>query len=241
MKATLRTQVSSRSLTSLAAVAAAAAFALGGCAAAKPHARTPLTSAAITAQNAPAASSAEMAAPTFTDAASPSLGKNPGDFVVTEISLGAQKNMTLTQKALGDGSFEYSLRDGAKTETYRVRMHGDDVISAVKVEGGVERPSTVAAYDAMMQRTVPTVDRNDGEIDSRPVVVEWAGKTADATMTRYKVSVGGKNATMSVTRCDRFAFGDVSGEITGAGGKLMYRARVVDVGTAAGSTATASK
>lgn len=238
MKATLRTQVSLCSLTSL---AAAAAFALGGCAAAKPHTRAPLTSAQIAAPSGPSASNVEMAAPAFTDTASASLGKNPGDFVVTEISLGAQKNMTLTQKALGDGSFEYSLKDGAKVETYRVRMHGDEVISAVKVEGGVERPSTVAAYDAMMQRTVPTVDRNDGEIDSRPVVVEWAGKTADATLTRYKVSVGGKDATMSVTRCDRFAFGDVSGEITGAGGKLVYRARVVDAGTAAGSTATASK
>lgn len=238
MKATLRTQVSLCSLTSL---AAAAAFALGGCAAAKPHARAPLASAEIAAAAAPAAHVADLGAPSFTDAAGPSLGKNPGDFVVTEISLGAQKNMTLTQKALGDGSFEYSLKDGAKTETYRVRMHGDDVVSAVKVEGGVERPSTVAAYDAMMQRTVPTVDRNDGEIDSRPVVVEWAGKTADATLTRYKVSVGGKDATMSVTRSDRFAFGDLAGEITGAGGKLMYRARIVDVGNGGGVTATASK
>ncbi len=238
MKATLRTQVSLCSLTSL---AAAAAFALGGCAAAKPHAHAPVASAAIAAPSAPAANVADPGAPAFTDAASPSLGKNPGDFVVTEISLGGQRNMTLTQKALGDGSFEYSLKEGAKVETYRVRMRGDDAVSAVKVEGGVERPSTVAAYDAMMQRTVPTVDRNDGEIDTRPVVVEWAGKTADATLTRYKVSVGGKDATMSVTRCDRFAFGDVAGEITGAGGKLVYRARVVDAGSGSGATATASK
>ncbi len=238
MKATLRTQVSLCSLTSLAAVVA---LGLGGCAAAKPHAQTPMTSAGVAANASRAASSADVAAPAFESASSAAMGKNAGDFVVTEIALGAQKKMTLTQKALFDGSFEYSLKDSAKVETYRVRMHGDDVVSAVKVDGGIERPSTVAAYDAMMQRTVPAVDRNDGEIDSRPVVVEWAGKTEGATLTRYKVSVGGKDATMSVTRCDRFAFGDVAGEITGAGGKLMYRARIVDVGTADGSTVSASK
>jgi hypothetical protein len=120
-------------------------------------------------------------------------------------------------------------------------MRGEEAISAMRVDGGVERPSTVAAYDAMMQRTVPEVDRNDGEIDSRSVVVELDGKTADATVTRYKVLVGGKPATMSVTRVGGFAFGDVAGEITSAAGKLVYRARVIDVGSAGSHTSVATK
>ena len=166
-------------------------------------------------------------------------GKNPGDFIVTEIAqVGKKTPLVLTQRVIArDGAtmvIEYELKDGAKTETFRVRTAGEQVAEVTKIISGVEHASNAAAYDAMMARTVPNVTRNDGVTDSEPTEVSFGGKSAAATRTSYKIAIGGKPATMTVTQSDKFAWGDVEGEITDAAGKMVYRARVVESGSGTG-------
>ena len=160
-------------------------------------------------------------------------GRNPGDFVVTEIaSAGRKTPLVLTQRVLtrdgGSMTVEVSLADGKKTDTFRVHFDGEQIAEVTKVLAGVEHASTAAAYEALMAKTVPAVDRNDGVVDSEPVSVSVAGKSVAATRTSYKVSMGGKEATMTVTQSDRFAWGDVEGEIADKTGKMIYRARVLE-------------
>lgn len=162
-------------------------------------------------------------------------GRNPGDFVVTEIaSAGRKTPLVLTQRVLArDGgavTVEVSLKDGKQTDTYRVHFDGEQIAEVTRVIAGVEHASTAAAYEALMAKTVPAVDRNDGVIDSEPVEVSVAGKAVSATRVSYKISLGGKEATMTVTQSDRFAWGDVEGEIADKTGKMIYRARVLETG-----------
>ncbi|CAN5345624.1 hypothetical protein BH09MYX1_BH09MYX1_06350 [soil metagenome] len=168
-----------------------------------------------------------------------SPGKNPGDFVVTEIAQAGRKTpLLLTQRVIardGQSMFvEYELKDGTKIDTFRVRTEGEQVAEVTKVVNGVEHASTAAAYDTMMARTVPNVTRNDGVTDSEPAEVSFGGKTAAATRMSYKIAVAGKPATMTVTQSDKFAWGDVEGEITDAAGKMVYHARVVESGSGTG-------
>ncbi len=166
-------------------------------------------------------------------------GKNAGDFVTTEITQAGRKTpLVLTQRVISrDGTtmfVEYELKDGQKSQVYRVRTEGEQVAEVTTVISGVEHASTVAAFDAMMARTIPNVTRNDGAFDSEPAEVSFGGKTAAATRTSYKIAIAGKAATMTVTQSDKFAWGDVEGEITDAAGKMVYRARVVESGTGTG-------
>jgi len=101
-----------------------------------------------------------------------------------------------------------------------------------KVEKGVEHASTMAAYEAALQKTVPNVERNDGTVDVEPVTLDVAGKKIDAVRTTYKVVAAGKPATMSVVHSDAFAWGDLGGDIVTDTGKTLYSTKVVDMGTA---------
>ena len=82
------------------------------------------------------------------------------------------------------------------------------------------------------------VDDTDAQIESR---VEEALDDAPGmddsdvdvvSVNRGVVLLGGKAATMTVTQSDKFAWGDVEGEITDAAGKMVYRARVIESGSA---------
>ncbi len=211
---------------------------LAGCASARRPAavaQAPLASHIL----APAFDSvAEAAASRDVAAASavPADTRKVGDWVVTEVATrGRKKPLVLNQKVIardGDATVvEVSLQDGARTETFRVRTEGDEITDVTRVKDGVEHASTPAAYEAMLQRTIPAVDQNDGLIDSEPVDVDFGGSTVKATRTSFHVHVGGKEAVMTLTQRDGFAWGDIAGEVTAKGGKMLYRARVVEAGS----------
>jgi len=115
-----------------------------------------------------------------------------------------------------------------RTQTTRA---GEQVLDVTRVDGGVEHASTLAAYEAAMQKTVPTVDRNDGMLDHEPVTVDLGTRKIEAVRTTYKVVVGGKPATMSVIHNDGFAWGDLGGEIITESGKKLYSTKVVEAGS----------
>ena len=116
-----------------------------------------------------------------------------------------------------------------RTQTTRA---GEQVLDVTKVDGGIEHATTLASYEAAMQKTVPTVDRNDGMLDHEPVTVDLGTRKIEAVRTTYKVIVGGKAATMSVIHNDGFAWGDLGGEIITESGKKLYSTKVVEAGSA---------
>jgi hypothetical protein len=171
--------------------------------------------------------------------------RSVGDWVTTELT-NAGRPITIQQRVLSrDGSqsvVEVMIKDGAKAQTFRIRSDtsgaGEQVLDVTKVEGGVEHATTMAAYDAAMQKTVPSVDRNDGMVDVEPVTIDIGGRKVEAVRTTYKVVVKGKPATMSVIHSDAFAWGDLGGDIVTEAGKTLYTTHVVDTGTAGKAVAT---
>lgn len=172
-------------------------------------------------------------------------GRSVGDWVTTELSNGG-KPMTVQQRVLSrDGAetvTEVAIKDGKRTQTFRVRTEnsraGEQVLDVTRVEDGVEHATTVAAYDAAMQKTIPSVERNDGMLDTEPVSIDVGGRKVDAMRTTYKVIVAGKPATMSIVHADGFAWGDLGGDIVTPTGKTLYATRVTDTGSAAKAVAT---
>lgn len=163
--------------------------------------------------------------------------RSAGDWITTEMTISG-KPMTVQQRVLSrDGAeriIEVAIKDGHKTQTFRLRTEttrgGEQVLDVTRVEGGTEHATTLAAYDAAMQKTVPNVDRNDGMLDTEPVAMDLGGRKVTAMRTTYKVVVAGKPATMSVIHSDGFAWGDLGGDIVAEGGKMLYTTRVVDTG-----------
>lgn len=166
-----------------------------------------------------------------------------GDYLVREITT-ANKTLVLTERVLSkDGAvavLEVSFKEGNKADTYRVRVEetaaGEQTTDVTKVVAGAEHAFGVPAYEALLQKTVPAVQSNDGMLDAEPIVVDVRGKSFAATRTEYKVMIGGKPATMSVI--ENKALGDMGGQIATADGKVLYRARIIEIGTAPVGTAS---
>jgi hypothetical protein len=165
--------------------------------------------------------------------------RHVGDWIATEFVTNGRP-ITVRQRVLSrDGAMsvvEVAITDRGRTQTFRLRSEttraGENVLDVTKVDHGIEHATTMAVYEAALQKTVPNVERNDGTIDAEPVTLDVAGRKIDATRTTYKVVIGGKSATMSVVHSDAFAWGDLGGDIVTDSGKKLYSTRVVDMGGA---------
>jgi hypothetical protein len=170
--------------------------------------------------------------------------RSVGDWVTTEFAANGRP-ITVQQRVLSrDGAasvVEVAIKDAGKTQTFRMRTQttaaGEQVLDVTKVEGGIEHATTMATYEAALQKTVPTVDRNDGMIDVEPVTIDLGSRKIEAVRTTYKVVAGGKPATMSVIHSDAFAWGDLGGDIVTESGKKLYSTRVVEAGDATAAVA----
>lgn len=184
------------------------------------------------------------------DAKMPMLSA-PGDYVVIRFSGSYRKTpLVLTERVLGrDGSValvEMTMAEGKKSQTLRARIDRpvlgpEQVLDVVRVEKGKEHPATIAAYEAFMQKTLPDVDSNEETLGAEDATVTMGGKEMTGKVTRYKVRVAGKAATMAVFHANDFAWGDVAGEIVGTDGKVIYRAEVTDLGGGKTAAAAASR
>ena len=62
--------------------------------------------------------------------------------------------------------------------------------------------------------------------------MEIGSASLPCTRTSYRVKVGNRQATMRTIASAAFAWGDVGSEIKTSDGTVLYRAQVVDAGTA---------
>lgn len=122
---------------------------------------------------------------------------------------------------------EQTLR--AKIDT-TVGSRGE-VFGVQKLEkGGATSPATVADWEAMMAKTVLSADANEETYGTEEVDMKVLGKTVTADRTAYKVLIGKKTATMTITASDSFVWGDLAGEIVDDEGNVLYKAELVDSG-----------
>jgi hypothetical protein len=202
----------------------------------------------------PAAAPAKAEAPKeeVADAAlaAPSAGaRAPGDFVVYRFTGSFRKApLTLAEKVVARSgavvTVDLALKDGDAREELRVKIDEaspshNEVVSVARLEAGVEKPATIEAYEALMQRTTLSADQNEAVVGAEDVTVDVGGAAVPAKRTTYRVRVGKKQATLKTLESAAFAWGDVGGEITTDSGKLLYRAEVVEAGHDDGTKAAA--
>lgn len=229
-------------------LATASIFALGcGHAALEQHLEAP--AAPVRAQasvQAPAAllDVAKLAVPRDVDPAPSTMPaasvRAPGDFVVYRFTGSFRKApLTLTERVIArKGSLvtiDLAAVEGDARQELRVRIDEasptpNDVVSVARIDHGVERPSTLQNYEALMARTALAADSNDALLGTEDVTVDVGGAAIPAKKTTYRVHVGKRRATLSTFESKTFVWGDVGGEITTTNGKVLYRAEVVEAG-----------
>ena len=164
--------------------------------------------------------------------------RKPGDLFVHRFTGSfRQTPLTLTEHVIGYDDdlrliVEYTLDEGEQSVRLRVRLdpETEKILEVAKMEGETEIPMSLAAYEALMAETVFSPDSNEGEIAADDTTCVIASDELDCKTTSYKVMVGDREATLSVTRSDGVPGRDVSGEIVGADGKVIYRAELIEIG-----------
>ncbi len=201
----------------------------------------------------PAAAHAALAgsrAPAKGDAlamASAAVARKPGDYAVFRFTGAFHKgNLVLTERVIAvEGATlvlevtltETSPKGAVAEETLRVKIDQKvggrgEVYGVSRVQKGALVPAEVADWEALMAKTIVAADANEETLSTETVTVDVAGKSAAAQKTTYKVLVGTKAATMTVTQSDDFLWGDLGGEIVTTDGTLLYRAELVESGSA---------
>lgn len=164
-----------------------------------------------------------------------------GDFVVYRFSGSFLKApVTLTEKVVsrqGDAFvLDVTYDDGSAKEAFRAHMKGDspmhgEVVSVARMVKGVEKAAPLSLYDEVLGRVALVADQNEAQLGSEKVKLPVAGHgTLACERSTYRVKVGKQTATMRTTESDAFAWGEIGAEITGANGKVIYKAEIVDAG-----------
>jgi hypothetical protein len=220
-----------------------------GCARAVPMAAGPASlpeKAAAVAQVAdePAA---PAEAPVLSESAA--FTQKPGDYVVYKFSGAFKKRpLTLTQRVVeaSDVLLVVDLTFDDGKHTTNVRAHythapwaAQELLKAFRLDAtGAATPMPLAELDALMAQTSLAADDNQGAIGSETVTVSVGGHDVPCTETRYHVRVGKHTATMRTLSSGSFPWGDVGGDIVSDDGKVLYRAEVVEAGSASAIVAT---
>jgi hypothetical protein len=160
----------------------------------------------------------------------------PGSYVVYRLS-GAYREapVTVTQRLVAQNDerviIDVLIDDGGSQQRLRVRLgRGGELSSVARLEGDVQQPFGVAAYEQLMVELMLVADENRGVLGSTGVMLEVDGAPLAATKTSYDVRVGAHEAVLSTYATDAFPWGHVGGEIATTDGRLLYKAEVIDVG-----------
>lgn len=192
---------------------------------------------------------------TAKDDAAPAAAKaapwGAGDFVVYRFTGSFHKTpVTLTEKVIARQGEAFTLDvtydDGKTKESIRARMKGEsparaDVVGVARLVRGVEQPASLALFDEILARVALVADQNEARLGSEAVKLDVAGHgTVACERATFRVKVGKETATMRTIESAAFAWGDLGADITSAGGKLIYKAEIVDAGHESAKPAVAS-
>jgi hypothetical protein len=160
-----------------------------------------------------------------------------GDFAVHMISGSFRKHPALlTERVIGSeyGSWvlEYTLEDSQGAQILRVWMNEDSgqVTRVSRFVDGVEKPGTVADFDALMASASVVPDTNDGLVANSTGTCLLGPTELDCETKSYKVWLGEREASLGVTQSAAVPGMDISGEITAADGSVIYRSELIERG-----------
>ncbi len=125
---------------------------------------------------------------------------------------------------------DYVLKD-EKTQTHlRVELTSrtERVVSVRRVEHGQTRPSTLAEYEAMIEKTIFVPSRNEGKLNEQAQTCLIGPDELACDVAKYRVRVGEEPAILSVARNAELKR-DVSGEVTAVDGTMLYHAELVEM------------
>ena len=186
-------------------------------------------------------------APTFSESAA--FTQKPGDYVVYKFSGAFHKvPIVLTQRVVEASDVllvvDLTFEEGKQVNNVRAYYThapgaANELLKASRLDAGAEKPMPVAELDALMTRTTLAADDNHGAIGSEQVTVSVGGHDMACTQTRYRVTIGKHTATMRTLSSESFPWGDVGGDIVSDKGKVLYRAEVIEAGSASPLVAAA--
>jgi hypothetical protein len=189
---------------------------------------------------APAEAAKPEAASDAEPTAAAASARMPGDFVVYRFTGSFRKApLTLSERVVARKgrvvTIDFTATEGDDKQELRVRIDEgslthNEVVSVARLTHGVEKAAGVEAYEALMARTALAADSNDALLGAEEVTVDVGGAAMAAKKTTYRVHLGKREATLSTLESPAFVWGDVGGEITGAKGKVLYRAEVLEAG-----------
>jgi len=162
--------------------------------------------------------------------------REPGDYVTYRFS-GSYRNapVSLTRQVVERSDdrivVDVTIDDGPLQHRLRLRVADDgELLSVAKLEGTVQRPFGILAYEMLMNEITLSADDNAGMVDSSNATLDIAGVPLAVTLTTYRVRVGEQDAILKTAVADQISFGDVGGEIRTVEGELLYQAEIVDIG-----------
>lgn len=170
------------------------------------------------------------------NAATASAFRRVGDYHVYQYGGSfAKQPLTLTEQVVGkEGEalvVDFVLEEGQQMSALRVRMRDDgEVLSVRRITDDGEAAATIADYDAMMKRTELLPDTNDQALGTDHTTCLIGDEQVDCDMTTYKVTLGGKQAKLVITKSARVPGRDIGGDIVAEDGKVLYSARLVERG-----------
>jgi len=147
----------------------------------------------------------------------------------------AKQPLTLTEQVVGmEGEallVDFVLEEGERMTALRVRMHGDgEVLSVRRITDEGDVAAALSDYEAMMKRTELLPDTNDQMLGTDHTSCLVGDEQVDCDMTTYKVTLGGKQAKLMITKSARVPGRDIGGDIVAEDGKVLYSARLVERG-----------
>lgn len=171
------------------------------------------------------------------DEASPAKpSRQIGDYHVYQYSGSFSKQpMTLTEQVVGkDGDamlVDFVLEEGQKMTALRVRMRDDGEVLAVRrVTDDGDVPASRAEYEAMMSKTSFAPDSNDQTVGTEHTSCLVGDEQVDCDLTTYMVTIGGKQAKLTITKSARLPGRDLGGDVVADNGKVLYSVRLVERG-----------
>lgn len=163
-----------------------------------------------------------------------------GDFIVHRFS-GSFRDapLTLTQRVIArEGDvlvIDMTLDEGGSRQMLRVRMDDSpekrgEVVRVSRMVEGLEKDAPLELFEEMMAKTALAADQNEEVLGSEDLTVDVGGAPMAAQKTSFRVRLGKVEATLKTIQSDRFAWGDLGGEITTASGDVLYKAELVEAG-----------
>lgn len=163
-------------------------------------------------------------------------GRKLGDFHVYQYGGSFMKQpVTLTEQVIAQQddvlTVDFVLEEGTTMSGLRVKMKPDDeILSVARITADGEVPATLEDYDALMAKTQIVPDSNDQTLASDHTSCLIGDQSVDCNVTTYKVTIGGKPATLTVMTSPNLPGRDLGGQLVTDDGKVLYTARLVERG-----------